>query len=115
MITEVEYVPGRLECKKCGCSLISSTLYVKSGTIGANNKSETCPNGCGPMWRVTWKDYAKDAVKTANKLAIENVRLRKEVELLRVYADEEGLDKADTALEKERKEWAEIDRGILDG
>jgi len=52
-----KYVSGLLECAKCNFTLISNTLYMKSGTIGPNNKSDHCPNGCGPLWKVSYKDY----------------------------------------------------------
>lgn len=54
-----KYVPGLFECPKCKFVLTSNTLYMKSGTIGANNKPQECSNGCGPMWRVSWKQHAE--------------------------------------------------------
>lgn len=113
-IDKLKYVPGHLECKRCGFHLVSRTIYMQSGTIGANNKSEDCANGCGPMWKIAWKDHANGAIKTSNKLAIENVRLRKEVELLRYHGNIFCTASVDEALEVEREKWAEIDRMILD-
>lgn len=71
---KLKYVPGHLECKKCGCLLISKTMYMKSGTIGMNNKPETCPNGCGPMWKVTWQDHSKKLAEQAEKM-FEKIRI----------------------------------------
>lgn len=62
-----KYVPGNLRCKKCNFYLVSSTLYVKSGTIGPNNKSEPCPNGCGPLWKVTHTERLNEVIESANK------------------------------------------------
>lgn len=114
-VFKLKYVPGHLECKKCNFHLVSQTLYMKSGTIGANNKSDDCPNGCGPLWKIAWRDHAEAAIKSSNKLGIENVRLRKEVELLRMFGDKHCTAMADEAIEVERREWAEIDKLILEG
>lgn len=78
-----KYVPGLFECPKCAFVLVSNTLYMKSGTIGANNKPTECSNGCGPMWRVSWKQQAEtlgkrleasrdDALERAAKVADKN-------------------------------------------
>ena len=53
-------VPGTLECAKCKFHLVRANLYVQSGTIGpGDSKTEPCPNGCGPLWPVTWEQQAK--------------------------------------------------------
>ncbi len=112
---KLDYVPGHLKCKKCGFHLVSNTLYMQSGTIGANNKPSQCMNGCGPMWRITWKDYANEAVKGANKLAVQRARLTKEVELFRAFCDKKTIKAVDVELEQYHKIWAEVDKEILDG
>ncbi len=54
-----EIVPGMMRCAKCGFVLNRITLYVKTGTAGAgDNRTEPCPNGCGPLWPQTWRDQA---------------------------------------------------------
>lgn len=54
-------VPGMMRCAKCEFGLTRRVLYTQSGNVGAgDNKTEPCPNGCGPLWPVTWKDYADD-------------------------------------------------------
>lgn len=65
---EMIYVPGLLKCVKCNCVLHHRILYVKSGETGPNTKPEICPNECGPMWRVTWKDRAVELMKTCEEL-----------------------------------------------
>lgn len=41
---------------------------MKSGTTGAgDNKTEPCPNGCGPLWPVTWKQWAKEMDEQAGR------------------------------------------------
>ncbi|EPB8130358.1 TPA: hypothetical protein PXP79_001603 [Yersinia enterocolitica] len=70
-ITELEnaaLVPGVLHCAKCNFQLSKTNLYMKSGTTGpGDNKSEPCPNGCGPLWPVTWRQWAFDASAAADK------------------------------------------------
>lgn len=57
------YIPGEHECAKCKLTLLSSNLYVGDGSIGPNKEPQQCPNGCGPMWRVTWESRARESMK----------------------------------------------------
>lgn len=57
------YCPGVLRCAKCDFRLIKTKL-TPSGAF-ANEEPDRCPNCDVPMWRVTWKDEAHDAYKTA--------------------------------------------------
>lgn len=50
------HVPGKLACPKCKFELISMSLNAHSGTVTADNKSDVCPNGCGPLWKVSERD-----------------------------------------------------------
>jgi hypothetical protein len=54
-------VPGKFKCDKCGFVLMSTNLYVKSGTIGPNYDAhaEPCPNDGEKMRPFTWKEEAK--------------------------------------------------------
>ena len=61
------YVPGLLKCAKCKCTLISNTLNASSGLVKANNEPQQCPNGCGPMWRVTERDAGNDVCDQLDK------------------------------------------------
>lgn len=67
-LEEDQYIPGIHRCAKCKFRLISQSIDVKTGTIGANDKPSDCPNGCGPMWRVTYKESYKDEGKSADHL-----------------------------------------------
>ncbi|WP_145601646.1 hypothetical protein [Yersinia frederiksenii] len=61
-------VPGVLHCAKCKFQLTKTNLYFNSGTTGpGDNKTEPCPNGCGPLWPVTWRQWAFDASAAADK------------------------------------------------
>jgi hypothetical protein len=66
-VEEERFIPGQFRCAKCGFFLISKTIYMKSGTIGANNKPTECSNGCGPMWRVSWQEGYKTALDRLEK------------------------------------------------
>lgn len=66
-----QYVPGLFRCAKCDLSLVASTLYLKSGGVGPNNSPQQCPNGCGPMWRVTWEQNSRELAKTIDNLVTE--------------------------------------------
>ena len=57
------YCPGVLRCAKCDFRLIKTKL-TPTGAF-ANEEPDSCPNCNVPMWRVTWKDEAHDAYKTA--------------------------------------------------
>ncbi|MHA3496367.1 hypothetical protein [Yersinia enterocolitica] len=69
-ITELEnaaLVPGVLHCAKCNFQLSKTNLYMKSGTTGpGDNKSEPCPNGCGPLWPDTWKRSREELCSRLN-------------------------------------------------
>lgn len=62
-------VPGVMHCAKCKLRLHRTTLYMGSGTTGAgDSKTEPCPNGCGPLWPVTWEQEAREAMALVNGL-----------------------------------------------
>lgn len=61
-LEKLVYVPGVTKCAKCACVLVSNTLDASSGRIAANRSPQDCPNGCGPMWRVTQRDVGNDLV-----------------------------------------------------
>jgi hypothetical protein len=64
-----DLVPGKMHCARCKFSLIRKNLYVNSGTVGAgSNETEPCPNGCGPLWPVTWEQEAREGYEFIEKL-----------------------------------------------
>lgn len=69
-LEKLVYVPGAWRCAKCKCGLISNTLYVATGAMAANNKPQECPNGCGPMWRLTERDAGNEVCDRLEALAI---------------------------------------------
>jgi hypothetical protein len=61
--------PGVMHCARCKFKLIRNTLNMGSGTVTAgDSKTEPCPNGCGPLWPVTWEQEARDAYQTAEDM-----------------------------------------------
>ncbi|MCS2167571.1 ead/Ea22-like family protein [Scandinavium manionii] len=51
--------PGIMRCAKCQFVLTKNNINMAAGTITAgDSKTEPCPNGCGPLWPVTWKEQA---------------------------------------------------------
>lgn len=61
-----DFAPGIFACPKCGFRLISSNLNMGSGTVTAATDCEDDCGNCGiPLTRVTWKEEAHDAYKTA--------------------------------------------------
>lgn len=51
--------PGIMRCAGCGFVLTKNNINMAAGTITAgDSNTEPCPNGCGPLWPVTWKEQA---------------------------------------------------------
>lgn len=54
-------VPGTMQCAKCKFHRVSKVLSMSTGTVGmAENTPEPCPNGCGPLWPITWEQEAHE-------------------------------------------------------
>lgn len=93
-------IPGVMRCAKCKFRLVRTNLYVQSGTAGpGSNETEPCPNGCGPLWPVTWKQEASENMETAERFLAERVaaeadrdRLAAEIVRLRDGFDNMGVD-----------------------
>ncbi len=64
-----DLVPGKLRCAKCNFSLLRTVLNVSTGNACAgDNKTEACPNGCGPLWPMTWEQEAREGYKLLDNL-----------------------------------------------
>jgi hypothetical protein len=72
-LEQLVYVPGVMRCAKCKCSLVTTTLDASSGRFAADNSPQTCPNGCGPMWRKTEREAGNELIDQMDR-AIANVR-----------------------------------------
>lgn len=63
-----EVVPGLMKCTRCVFTLTRRNLNVNVGTVTAgNSEPEPCPNGCGPLVPVTWREHATNGWKTAEE------------------------------------------------
>ena len=68
-LKSAQLVPGEMYCAKCKFGVIRTNLYLRSGTTGpGDNETEPCPNGCGPLWPVTWEKSARDSWKTCEEI-----------------------------------------------
>ena len=64
-----DLVPGVMHCAKCKFQLNRVTLCVSDGNAYAgNNETEPCPNGCGPLWPVTWEQEARNCWKALEEM-----------------------------------------------
>lgn len=110
---EMAFVPGRWRCAKCALVLTSTNLHVSDGGMTANNEPHTCPNECGPMWRVSERDERKEAQRSFIDLHEKSTRetaradaAEKEAKALREARDETNrrhsslMSRAAGALEK---------------
>lgn len=84
--------PGQMRCAKCKFELTRRTMYVQSGTIGAGtSETEPCPNGCGPLWPVTWEQEARSCYASLDRLFDEKQKAESDLAALR--AENERLRK----------------------
>ena len=68
-VRRAELVPGVMHCAKCKFQLNRVTLCVSDGNAySGHNKTEPCPNGCGPLWPVTWEQEAKNCWKALEEM-----------------------------------------------
>ncbi|MBE3452155.1 hypothetical protein ACLO7L_09785 [Enterobacter hormaechei] len=58
-LSSATLAPGVMRCAGCGFVLTKNSINMVAGTITAwDSDTEPCPNGCGPLWPVTWKEQA---------------------------------------------------------
>jgi len=72
--------PGVMRCAKCSLVLLQSVMNANSGTMTANASPARCPNECGPMWHVTWKEAALTAEADAERAFDRIAKLERENE-----------------------------------
>ena len=64
----IVYVPGHWHCPKCNFTLLQSNLNTADGSVTARDDTgDKCPNCASPLWRVSWKQYAKDGWEQAER------------------------------------------------
>ena len=63
-----DVVPGVVHCVRCKFRLVRTDLNVRSGRASAGNSdTEPCPNGCGPLWPVSWEQEAREGWETCEQ------------------------------------------------
>lgn len=62
------YADGIWRCPKCELRVVSSFISSQNGNTAPNNEPQKCPNNCGSMWRITWKQEALSARKIAGDI-----------------------------------------------
>jgi hypothetical protein len=76
------YVPGTWCCPKCNFVLVQSNLNAADGTVTARDEpGDKCPNCDSPLWRVSWKDQAKEMGERAEQEIMRSRRLNEALAL----------------------------------
>lgn len=76
------YVPGTWCCPKCNFVLVQSNLNAADGTVTARDEpGDKCPNCDSPLWRVSWKDQAKELGARAEQEILRSHRLNEALAL----------------------------------
>lgn len=76
------YVPGTWYCPKCQFTLVQSNLNAADGTVTARDEpGDKCPNCSSPLWRVSWRQQAKEMGDRAEQEISHNRKLDKALAL----------------------------------
>jgi len=76
-LKQSQFIPGQLECKKCGFAMYKKFLNMKSGTVTVNREPNKCLNGCGPMWKMSWEQGYHKLMDSCDKLVDERNLFKK--------------------------------------
>lgn len=77
------FVPGMMHCAKCNFTLTRRTICAQSGDVGTgSNETETCPNGCGPLWPYTWRKLCDDFEKRFDQELVQRAEDDKTIKAL---------------------------------
>jgi hypothetical protein len=70
------FVPGTWCCPKCQFTLVQSNLNAADGSVTARDEpGDKCPNCDSPLWRVSWKQQAKEMGDRAEKEILRSQKL----------------------------------------
>lgn len=74
-LRKIVHVPGQWRCAKCKFVVHKMVMCASTGNVGlkADTKTEPCPNGCGPLWPVTWKE---DAFQCGERLVEQHDKIK---------------------------------------
>lgn len=88
-----DVVPGVMHCARCKFRVARVNLYVNVGAVGVgDNDTEPCPNGCGPLWHVTWEQEAREGYKLAEGLFERAKRAEDALDALRELVRSQRMD-----------------------
>jgi len=101
--------PGIMRCAKCEFVLTKNSINMAAGTITAgDSKTEPCPNGCGPLWPVTWREQALEMRDSSEQWFDELQAAKNRIAELEVACDRNYIDGMKTG-------WNYCDAGNSDG
>lgn len=84
--------PGVMRCAGCGFVLTKNNINMAAGTITAgDSQTEPCPNGCGPLWPVTWREQAIQIRDDSEKWFLELQDAKKRIAELEEIATDYGI------------------------
>lgn len=87
-LKQASIVLGVMHCAKCNFELTRVTLYMGNGAVGpGDSNTEPCPNGCGPMWPVTWESRAREQMAVAERFFDEKQKAEAELAALRTMVE----------------------------
>lgn len=109
-------IPGVMHCAKCKFVLNRVTLHVNDGGVSAgHNNTEPCPNGCGPLWPMTWRQQTECLYQDIETLQAEVRQLKSDHARAwdrvdrgdkRAASFEEELEQLKSRVAKAPRAWA---------
>jgi len=109
------FVPGVMHCTKCRFRLNRINLNVNVGTVTAgDNKTEPCPNGCGPLWPITWEQEAREGYAALEAMferayaAEQALAARPSSPVLQLVASKSGTKQGQDAAPAEQPQAVEL-------
>jgi len=109
------FVPGVMHCAKCRFRLNRINLNVNVGTVTAgDNKTEPCPNGCGPLWPITWEQEAREGYAALEAMferayaAEQALAARPSSPVLQLVASKSGTKQGQDAAPAEQPQTVEL-------
>lgn len=82
--SQQDIAPGQMRCPRCNFRLIRSVLNANTGALSdGSSTSEPCPNGCGPLWPITWREEARDLAYVAHTANERTLAAERKFQILR--------------------------------
>jgi hypothetical protein len=101
-LEKLVFVPGMMKCAKCGFVGMHMVMRASDGAVGVKTDvaPEKCPNGCGPLWRVTERDSGNEVCDRLEKSVLREKALE---DALQQIADLDKHGGYNTACEQARR------------